>query len=361
MKRFIIILTALILLTCSCSNSIDLIIGTYGDHIYCYSFDSGSHTFTFKGKAKAANASYAIARSREDGINDIYAVSETGKGSGAISFRYKDGDMTMTADKRQTGADPCFLMLYGETDPCVITADYSGGSISVFPTESGILQDRSQKTDFIGSGPVRSRQQSPHIHQIRLLPGGGWILAADLGSDRIRVLKTDGNRTLIHTGDISCPEGTGPRHMEFSNDGSRLYCIGELSGEVLTYSIRYGDIPEFTLVSRVMADEVDAGGSADIHIHPSGKYLYTSHRLDNDGISVFSIDEEGIPEKKAYTMTARHPRNFFITPDGKHLLAACRDDKVIQVFDINEDGTLSIVPSVLEFEDDAPTSITLIR
>ena len=77
--------------------------------------------------------------------------------------------------------------------------------------------------------------------------------------------------------------------------------------------------PAFKLVQRIQADEVNAGGSADIHMHPSGQWLYTSHRLENDGISIFKVLKDGKLEKIGYANTGRHPRNFMITPDGKLL------------------------------------------
>jgi 6-phosphogluconolactonase (cycloisomerase 2 family) len=150
--------------------------------------------------------------------------------------------------------------------------------------------------------------------------------------------------------------------MEFSKDGKMLYCLGELSGEVLAYEIiREDGKPAFRLKQRVLADEVNAGGSADIHMHPSGKWLYTSHRLENDGIATFSIRTDGTLEKIGYNKTARHPRNFMITDDGAFILVACLNDKVVQVFRISEDGTPTLTPSVLRFGKDSPSSITAVR
>jgi 6-phosphogluconolactonase (cycloisomerase 2 family) len=147
--------------------------------------------------------------------------------------------------------------------------------------------------------------------------------------------------------------------MEFSKDNKILYCICELSGNILAYSININDIPEFTLIQEIQADEVNAGGSADVHLHPSGQYLYTSHRLDNDGISIFKTNADGTLEKTGYARTGRHPRNFLITPDGKLLLAACMNDHLVQVFRIEDDGTLALTPSALRFENDRPSSLTL--
>ena len=177
----------------------------------------------------------------------------------------------------------------------------------------------------------------------------------------IRLLHLSEDNDLTYIDDIACPAGSGPRHMEFSKDGRMLYCIAELSGEVLAYRISRDadEVPAFTLVQTIQADEVNAGGSADIHLHPDGIHLYTSHRLDNDGISIFTIRPDGTLEKTGYARTARHPRNFMITPEGDFLMVACRDDHVIQVFKIGNDGSLTLTPSVLTFDTDLPSSVTL--
>lgn len=358
-------------------NDIDLLIGTYGDNIYRYNLDCQTLEFTLKAKAEAKNASYALAEAGQ-----IFAVSEVGDGSGAYSFQLNeaaadkvaDGGMTiqMTADRRQTGADPCFVMHYAEQylGAYMMTADYSGGSVSVFPIANGKIGERVDQICFEGSGPVEGRQESSHIHQLKAVPNAeGYILASDLGADVIRLLKTGkgegtsevpGTLKLTHIEDIECPAGSGPRHMEFSADGRMLYCIAELSGEVLAYKVSGKKKPAFKLVQRIQADEVNAGGSADIHMHPSGQWLYTSHRLENDGISIFKVLKNGKLEKIGYAHTGRHPRNFMISPDGKLILVACRDDRSIQVFRIESDGTLTQTPGTLTFTDDMPSSVVAI-
>lgn len=364
MKRISILMTAAVIAT-GCGKTDDklnILIGTYGENIYVYSFDQSSLEFTEKAKTEARNASYALAG--KDAQGGIYAVSETGDGSGAYSFA-DDGKILLTSEKRQTGADPCFVLLH---EGYMMTADYSGGSISIFPImKDGAIGDLVHRSVFHGSGPVTSRQEGSHIHQLKAVPGhDDLILASDLGADRIRLLRfsTD-NGSLTHISDIECPSGSGPRHMEFSKDGRMLYCIAELSGEVLVYEMtkenQTDEAPSFTPVQMIQADEVNAGGSADIHIHPDGTWLYTSHRLDNDGISIFRIKQDGSLEKTGYARTARHPRNFMITPDGNNLLVACRDDKVIQVFAIEKDGSLTLKPSVLRFDHDMPSSVTLFK
>ena len=361
-------------------NDIDFVIGTYGEHLYIYNLDCKTLEFTLKAKAEAKNASYALSEAGQ-----ILAVSEVGEGSGAYSFRVDEaaadkttadeaaeGSITvqMTVHRRQTGADPCFVMHYAEPylGAYMMTADYSGGSVSVFPVANGQIGERVEQICFEGSGPVEGRQESSHIHQLKAVPGAeGYILASDLGADVIRLLKTckgegtasnPGTLELTHIEDIECPAGSGPRHMEFSADGRMLYCIAELSGEVLVYKVSGKKKPAFKLVQRIQADEVNAGGSADIHMHPSGQWLYTSHRLENDGISIFKVLKDGKLEKIGYAHTGRHPRNFMITPDGNLLIVACRDDRSIQVFRIETDGFLTQMPGTLTFTDDMPSCIS---
>ena len=347
----------------------ELVIGTYGEHIYTYSFDHRQNKFELQDKAAAYNASYALAGNAQDGRTGIYAVSECGGESGVYSFEInatdstEKGNISQTAHKQQTGADPCFVLLYDD-GKYMMTADYSGGSVSAFPINDGVVGDLCASLKFEGSGPVTDRQEASHIHQLKEFTSNGskWILASDLGADVIRLIKpetTGAELALEHIKDIPCPAGSGPRHMALNSESTLLYCIAELSGEVLVYDICHDDeTPAFTLKQQIQADEVNAGGSADIHIHPSGRWLYTSHRLKNDGIAAFHIFPDGTLKKMDYTITGRHPRNFMITDDGEYLLVACRDDKCIQVFQILPTGRLAQTSTTLRFNEDKPVCVT---
>ena len=344
----------------------EVTVGTYGEHIYTYEFNHHKNTFVQKEIIPARNASYALPTKGADGKEYIYTVSECGEESGVYSFERNTDNghrtFSQTGHIKETGANPCFVMLY-ECGKYMLTADYTGGSVSAFPIVNGAVKNLCASLKFTGHGADTVRQASSHIHQLKTLTtnNGKWILATDLGADAIRLISAETGKNglnLTHKMDIPCPDGSGPRHMEFNTDSTVLYCLTELSGEVLVYDINHnGDIPEFSLRQKIQADEVNARGSGDIHIHPSGKWIYTSHRLSNDGIAIFNILPDNSLEKAGYTRTARHPRNFMITNDGAYLLAACRDDKIIQVFEILKDGSLQLTGTTLNFEEDKPSSI----
>ena len=329
------------------------IIGTYGSFIYKVDFDPNAGTLKVTDSWEIPNASYVIT----DG-NSIYTFSESGEDSKVYSLI--DGVRT---EAPCPGDNPCYITLTPDKK-YLITADYTSGSASVYPLQNGTVGERVQKLTFEGSGPITRRQASPHIHQVKFLPPipgveGEWILAPDLGSDRIRILKyNEGNLKYISW--IPFPAGSGPRHIEFDVQRKMMYCIAELSGKVFAFKIgAWEGVPVFELVQSVIADEFNTGGSGDIHLHPQGKWLYTSHRLQNDGLAVFAVNEDGTIEKKGYVHTKEHPRNFLITPCGNYIIVASKNTCTLQLFKIGQDGVPVATDTVLDLSPDAPTSVVL--
>jgi len=343
MKR-ILISVLMLACFCSCSSKTYLLnVGTYGDHWYKVCFRYGS--FSKPVGNYAQNPSYLLSCPG----NRVYAVSENDPKSAVYSFI---GGI-ISGFCTEIGGSPCYLTKIGNR---ILTADYSGGSMSVFALdENGIIGGRIQVLEFKGSGPVSSRQEQAHIHQVRQIPAemGEGILVTDLGSDKIYVLKENEDCFEV-SGELSCPAGSGPRHIEFNTAKSMMYCVCELSGHVLVWKSEKG---EFSLVQDVIADEFDGGGSADIHMSADGQYLYTTHRLVNDGICTFKILGNGQIEKIGRISCSEHPRNFWLTPDGKFMLVACTNAKEIQVFRIGKDGMPRKTMHKLTFEDDRPTCI----
>ena len=367
MKLHPIILSGLLLAGCADGpvGTLDLCIGTYGGHFYKVTFARGA--FGEPHAVAAVDASFVL----PVGGDVVYAVSEHDPHSALCSFR-GDG---CTASNPDIGGSPCYLMQVDGL-PYIFTADYMGGSISVFDVTDGVVGRRVQQIVYSGSGPVAGRQEKAHIHQLKTIPPslrsrlgieGEWLLATDLGTDSIHLLKVSPRQPSAVLADVprlavSLPAGSGPRHMEWNERAGLLYCLTELLGEVLVWQLSASSAgePLFVPVQRLIADDVHAGGSADIHLHPSGRYLYTSHRLREDGITLFHVGDDGRLTKVARTPTEGHPRHFLLTPDGGYLLAACRDGRCVQVFAIDaSDGTLAATGSRLQTAPDGPVCVAI--
>jgi 6-phosphogluconolactonase (cycloisomerase 2 family) len=103
-----------------------------------------------------------------------------------------------------------------------------------------------------------------------------------------------------------------------------------LSGDITVYDYIDGNLHEKQVIK---ADRMDARGAADIHLSPDGKFLYASLRLRGDGIVVFEVGPGGVLAYVGYQQTGPHPRNFNITPNGRYVLVACRDNNSIEIYD----------------------------
>ena len=329
-----------------------MLVGTYTSNegskgIYVYKFDTETAEADSVSMVEVANPSYLTVSM--DG-EFVYSVGENGEDDSyahAFSFDRESGQLKLIDSQLTYGSSPAYITL-DEGGTNLFTANYGGGSISQFNiNRDGALSPLSNLYQFEGSGEDPERQQQPHLHSVRYSPNGEYLFAADLGTDKIYRFKSissvfEGQPALLKSDSvvISTPAGTGPRHFDFHPNGLYFYLLGELSGEVLVYDYNNGELEQ---KQTILADSVGAQGSADIHVSPNGKFLYASNRLQEDGIAIFSIDkDDGTLTKVGYQLTAKHPRNFAITPNGKFLLVAARDDNVVEVYSIdNKTGLLT--------------------
>ena len=332
------------------SDQISMIVGTYtgtgSEGIYSLSFDQENGNFRMLDSLKAVNPSYLIFNSEENIIYTVNEVENDEAGLSAVGFDKSNGKLTLINGVATDSGAPCYIATNGNI---VATANYGGGSLTLFPLAmDGRLLPRD--TIIYGNigGPDSTRQETPHVHCVEFTPDGNYLLATDFSADRLMVFKiSDDGKQLEcvenENGDsytVPVMSDYGPRHIIFDKTGKHAYVIGELSGMITLF-----DYQDETLVSKqvIDADPYDGRGSADIHLSPDGQFLYASNRLKGDGISIFAVNpDSGELSEIGYQLTGKHPRHFNITPNGKYLLVACRDNDNIEIFLRNpETGLLS--------------------
>ncbi len=275
----------------------------------------------------------------------VYSVSETAVPDAkvcAYSFDKHTGTLSLLNEQKMDGSAPCYIWVDSKRRMAV-TANYNGGSISVFSISADGALLPAEVYAYEGGRPGSERQAVPHLHCVYASPDENYLYANDLGTDRIykyEIIASDKGLSLREgtPASFSLPAGEGPCHTVFHPNGKWAYLISELSGRV---ALMYYDKGNLTPVRFVEADTLHVSGSADIHITPDGRFLYASNRLKGDGIAIFSIDlENGQLTKIGYQLTGIHPRNFVITPNGKFLLCACRDSHIVQVYEIDKQSGL---------------------
>ncbi|MGB2900235.1 MAG: lactonase family protein [Candidatus Acidiferrum sp.] len=313
-------------------------VGTYttkteSKGIYAFQFDPATGKMTAPALA-AESPDPSFVAVHPDG-KYLYAVNEAGKNSMVSAFALDAASSKLTLLNRlpALGEDPCYISL-DRSGKFVLIANYSSGNVAVFPIlPDGKLGEHTAVVQDSGAlGPNKERQDAPHAHWIEPSAHNRFVYVADLGLDRVLIYKFDAAKGTLTPGANSSPAaplsvtlnpGTGPRHVAFSRDDNFMYVLGELQSNVTVFK---NDAREaFRQVQQISALPAGFSGrndAAEIAIHPSGKFLYTSNR-DHESIAVFAIE----PKTGTLTLVAdvptggKEPRHFAMDPTGRYLLA----------------------------------------
>ncbi|MBC8352541.1 MAG: lactonase family protein [Planctomycetes bacterium] len=304
----------------------------------------------------------------------LYAVGEisefkgeTAGGVAAFAINPKDGSLTKLNEKSSGGAGPCHLVV-DATGKNVLVANYGGGSVACLPINAdGTLEDASSFIQHEGSSIDERRQKGPHGHSINVSPDNKFAFAADLGLDKILIYALDaktGQLTPNKPAAVKVKPGSGPRHFAFHPTGKYAYVINEMTLTVTAfkYNAKRGRLKTLQTISTIPDDDRDQKGlsTAEIRVHPSGKFLYGSNR-GHDTIVAFSINQ--VTGELTYieneSTQGKTPRNFFIDPTGTYLLAENQSSNSIVVLRINQDtGELESTGNSIEIP--SPVCIRMI-
>jgi 6-phosphogluconolactonase len=128
-----------------------------------------------------------------------------------------------------------------------------------------------------------------------------------------------------------------------------VYQINELNSTITAFAWDNGQLYERQVVSTVPEGFTDVNYTAEIVVHPSGKWLYGSNR-GHDSLARFAIDGAGKLALVDHTPTkGSTPRNFALDPSGKWLFAANQRSDNIVVFEVNQkDGKLTDTGKAME-------------
>jgi 6-phosphogluconolactonase len=221
-------------------------------------------------------------------------------------------------------------------------ANYNSGSIASLPIKSdGSLDKAASAIQHEGSSVVPSRQAGPHAHSMNFSPDNRFAFACDLGLDKIMIYKVDPAKGTLAANDPAfarTPEGGGPRHFAFHPTGRFAYNCNEIKSSVTAYAYDAGkgSLTEIQTIS-TLPEPVERNSTAEIQVHPSGKFLYCSNR-GHDSLAIFTIDEKtGKLTAAGHQKTlGETPRNFGIDPTGAYVIACNQGTDNVAVFKVDQ-------------------------
>lgn len=315
--------------------------------IYVYQVDLSTGALTYVSVARGmVNPSFLTVEPQK---RYLYAVSETnevdGQPGGAVYAYAIDpatGNLTYLNHQNSQGVWPCSVSV-DATSQWVLVANYTSGSIAAYPIlDDGRVGPASDHVQHQGSSVNPRRQEGPHAHMITLDPSNHYVIVPDLGMDKVMIYAFDlvnGTFTPNTPPSVSVPPGYGPRHFDFHPNRKFAYLINEIGNHVTAYAYdeASGTLTELQTVPTLPADFTGTSHTADIHVHPSGKFVYGSNRGHNS-IAIFSVDQStGKLTPVGHESTqGRTPRNFAISADGTMLFAENQDTDTIVAFQIDQ-------------------------
>lgn len=353
-----------------------LYVGTYTQDtkskgIYVYSFDPATGKVADMGvAAETVNPSFVAT---DPGEKYLFAVNELqtyqGPNSGGVSafaIDHTTGKLTFLNEVPSRGADPCYILV-DKAGKHVLVANYTGGSIAVFPIGSdGKLGEATAFVQHTGHGTDPKRQEGPHAHSIDVSPDQRFAFVDDLGLNELLVYKYDASKGTLTPNDppfATLDPGVGPRHFALAPSGKFAYVVAEMGSSVTAFSIdlKAGALKKLQTISTLPKDYKGENDDAEIHIHPNGKFVYASNRGHNT-IAVFAID----PAKGTLTQVedvptqGEIPRSFELDPTGTFLFAENQNSNNIVIFRI--DGkTGRLTPTGEKIDVPSPVDVKFLK
>ena len=262
--------------------------------IYVFRSNSSNGGLTLVQVVEIPNPSYLAL---DPTLTHLYSVNEMTDGAvSAFAINQTNGMLTFINMMPTNGQDTTHLSVQ-PSGLYLFAASYTSGNFQVFPINGdgsiGNMTDNFQSVGN-GTGPNPARQEGPHAHQILTDLDGNHVFGVDLGADKVNVWNLDPSTGVLNPNTVpfaGIASGSGPRHMAFHPDRQHAYVLSELVSAVTVFTydpVRAAFIWQQT-ISALPPDFTGTNTAAEIRIHPSGRFLYTTNRafeaggLPNDG------------------------------------------------------------------------------
>lgn len=239
-----------------------------------------------------------------------------------------------------TAAPPSHLAV-DATGRTLLAANYAEGYVASIPIHPDGSLGAPNVIRHTGRSVHATRQDKPHAHSVTVSPDNRFVIVCDLGVDQIFSYALDpmaARLTPASPPSVPTAPGAGPRHFKFGFDGRHAFAINEMNSTIAMY--RYdaarGALTPQQTVPTLPADFTGQSSTAEVRVHPNGKFLYGSNR-GHDSIAVFGIDPStgALAPVEIVPSGGKIPRNFALSPDGAWLVCGHQGSDELTVFRVD--------------------------
>ncbi|MBC8352627.1 MAG: lactonase family protein [Planctomycetes bacterium] len=246
------------------------------------------------------------------------------------SFRLdaRSGSLTLV-NEVVAGADPAYVAT-DATGKFLLSAYYFAGKVAVHSID---------RQGTISSRPIQEVTTDDKAHAIITDRANQFVFVPHTGPNSIFQFRFDAGKLIANdVAKLRRPDKTGPRHIWFHPTRDFAYVSDEQGSSITVYRFdpKNGRLTPMQTVS-TLPDGFSRGNStADIEVHPSGRFVYVANR-GHDSIARFQIDSDsGRVTALGQTPTEQTPRSFNIDPSGRFLIAAGESAGKLATYRIDE-------------------------
>ncbi len=210
-----------------------------------------------------------------------------------------------------------------DADACYVSTDRNGRFLLSASYGGGVAAVHAIRADgTLSDLPVQTVKTLPKAHFILTAPSNRLAFLPHVGeSNTIVGFRFDEDvGTLKEVSRTTHEPDVGPRHLVFHPGLHMVYVSNEQGSSVTAYAfdVCSGVLEPVQTLSTLPEGFSGENTCAQIHIHPSGRFLYVSNR-GHDSIACFSVDRTGFLTGIGNQPTEPVPRAFGIDPSGSFL------------------------------------------
>ena len=234
-------------------------------------------------------------------------------------------------------------------DACYVATDRSGKFLlAAYLIPGMVTVSQIDKNGVVQDSLVDQKLTDIYAHCIRTDKSNRYAFVSHVHpTNVIHQFLFDSDRGILTPNDIpKIPTDInyGPRHFTFHPQLDIVYFNEEQSSTIGVYQLDSGNgtlifLERLSTLPEGLVEQKNSTGQ--VHIHPSGNYVYVSNR-GHDSIAMFAVDRKtGKLTSLGQEPSEEVPRAFGIDPSGKFLFAGSDHSGRLVLYRINKQGILS--------------------
>lgn len=249
-----------------------------------------------------------------------------GGGSGVFTVDLDEAGALSLSGTTTLASQPVYLSVVGDS----LVSAYFGADLLLTHDVSGDAP----------YGQTGSLDVADEPHAARVV--GGRVYVPHRNGGRVSWVDVGSDGSFGELDGVDSEGGVGPRHIAFHPGGMYAYVVNEFADSVSAYRVESGALVPFGEAATTLPSGFDGDDNtgADIHVHPSGNFLYTSNR-GHDSIAILDIAVDGSVSHRETVATEARPREFELSESGHLLFGFGQDTGAVQSYVVGADGSLT--------------------